>query len=121
MCILYIIYVNAHLELDKDKFFVGDRCVKWIYSNPDSNAGEQYVYNMLSTQLISSASEAVADVSDFYDRLGGECTQYLVDRGTFDFEEIEHFFDTVPDDFEDCTESSMERLISPVQARAERE
>jgi hypothetical protein len=88
----------------EDKFYV-DRengIVRWLYYNPDSDAGGQYVENVFDYALIREADDA----EDFFDHIGSRCKQYLIDVGTDDFANYDALFKTVPGDFEDCTEAT---------------
>ena len=95
-----------------DKFYTkyDSQRIEWVYFNPDSNEGGQYVYNMLNAHIIEKAAGLSAE--DFFDRIGSNCVQYLVDVNTFGFEEADYHFKNAPCDFEDCTEETMAALIA---------
>lgn len=57
-----------------------------MYYNPDSTAGGQIVYNKIPFELIYQASERTDDVKEFFEYIDSECKQYLIDKGTPDFE-----------------------------------
>jgi hypothetical protein len=95
---------------DEDKFYL-DRengVVRWLYYNPDSNAGGQYIENVFDFALIREAVEA----EDFFDHVGEHCNQYLIDVGTNDFADYDELFKTVPCDFEGYTEETKTALIA---------
>jgi hypothetical protein len=97
----------------EDKFYMRNNSIEWMYYNPDSDAGGQYVYNMLNARVINNAAKASKmGASEFFDRLGSECDQYLVDRGTCEFAEEDQNFNTIPGDLEECTEETMAALIA---------
>ena len=56
----------------KDAFFLDDEkeSVTWMYYNPDSNAGGQYVTNTLSYDDVVQAARQYESAGDFFDYLG---------------------------------------------------
>lgn len=99
-----------------DAFFL-DRdngSVTWMYYNPDSNAGGQYVTNTLSFDEIQQAAREYDSAEDFFDYLGSIATQELADVGTEWFEDAEREFNEKPD-LTDCTPATMEALIENVE------
>ena len=97
-----------------DKFYL-DResgTVRWLYYNPDSDAGGQYVENVFGYDLIREA----ADAEDFFDQIGGCCKQYLIDVGTDDFAGYDEMFKTVPGDFNGCTGATQTALVAAANA-----
>jgi hypothetical protein len=99
-------------DMTEDKFYFKPDAprVEWVYFNPDSGAGGQYVYNMLVASAIEKA--AWLENGDFFDRLGTSCVQFLIDRNTFGFAETDYYFKNAPCDFEDRTDETMEALIA---------
>ena len=99
----------------EDAFFINkeQESVTWMYFNPDSNAGGQYVTNTLSFDEIREAAQNHKSADDFFDYLGSIANQTLADVGTEWFEEAEKEFHTVPD-LTDCTSATMEALIENV-------
>ena len=96
----------------EDAFFI-DRdkeSVTWIYYNPDSNAGGQYVTNTLSFDEIREAAKEYKAAEDFFDYLGSIANQELADVGTEWFEDAEAEFHKTPD-LTDCTPATMAALI----------
>ena len=95
-----------------DAFFIDrdNESVTWMYYNPDSNAGGQYVTNMLSFDEIQQAAREYDSAEDFFDYLGSIANQELADVGTEWFEDAEREFHRTPD-LTDCTSATMEALI----------
>ena len=95
-----------------DAFFIDreNESVTWIYYNPDSNAGGQYVINTLSFDEIQQAAREYDSAEDFFDYLGSIANQELADVGTEWFEDAEREFHRTPD-LTDCTTATMEALI----------
>ena len=96
----------------EDAFFINreQESVTWMYFNPDSNAGGQYVTNTLSFDEIREAAQNHKSADDFFDYLGSIANQTLADVGTEWFEEAEKEFQTAPD-LTDCTSATMNSLI----------
>ena len=95
-----------------DAFFIDrdNESVNWMYYNPDSNAGGQYVINTLSFDEIQQAAQEYDSAEDFFDYLGSIANQELADVGTEWFEDAEREFHRTPD-LTDCTSATMEALI----------
>lgn len=95
-----------------DAFFIDrdNESVTWMYYNPDSNAGGQYVTNTLSFDEIQQAAREYDSAEDFFDYLGSIANQELADVGTEWFEDAEREFHKTPD-LTDCTTATMEALI----------
>lgn len=96
----------------EDAFFIDreNESVTWIYYNPDSNAGGQYVTNTLSFDEIREAAKEYKVAEDFFDYLGSIANQELADVGTEWFEDAEAEFHKTPD-LTDCTPDTMALLI----------
>lgn len=77
-----------------DAFFIDrdNENVTWMYYNPDSNAGGQYVTSTLSFDEIKEAAKTHKSTDDFFDYLGSIADQTLADVGTEWFEEAENAF-----------------------------
>ena len=99
-----------------DAFFLDDesQTVTWIYYNPDSNSGGQYVTNTLSYDDVIEAASQCEGVGDFFDYLGSIADQTLADVGTEWFEEAENAFSQTPD-YTECTPETMEALIETAE------
>lgn len=95
-----------------DAFFIDrdNESVTWMYYNPDSNAGGQYVTNTLSFDEIQQAAKEYDSAEDFFDYLGSIANQELADVGTEWFEDADREFHRTPD-LTDCTSATMEALI----------
>ena len=100
----------------EDVFFVDkeNKTVTWMYYNPDSNAGGQYVTNTLSYDDVIEAASQCEGVGDFFDYLGSIADQTLADVGTEWFEEAENAFSQTPD-YTECTPETIEALIETAE------
>ena len=98
-----------------DAFFIDrdNESVTWMYYNPDSNAGGQYVTNTLSFDEIQQAALEYDSAEDFFDYLGSIANQELADVGTEWFVDAESQFLEQPD-FTDCTKATMQSLVAAV-------
>ena len=94
-----------------DAFFLDDesQTVTWMYYNPDSNSGGQYVTNILSYDDVIEAARQYEGAGDFFDYLGSIAKQELADVGTERFAQAEEQFKETPD-FTDCTKATMESV-----------
>ena len=94
-----------------DAFFLDDesQTVTWMYYNPDSNSGGQYVTNTLSYDDVIETARQYEGAGDFFDYLGGIAKQELADVGTEWFTQAEEQFKETPD-FTDCTKATMESV-----------
>ena len=99
-----------------DAFFIDrdNESVTWMYYNPDSTAGGQYVTNTLSFDEIKEAAKTHKSTDDFFDYLGSIADQTLADVGTEWFEEAENAFSQTPD-YTECTPETMEALIETAE------
>ena len=99
-----------------DAFFIDrdNESVTWMYYNPDSNAGGQYVTSTLSFDEIKEAAKTHKSAGDFFDYLGSIANQTLADVGTEWFEEAENAFSQTPD-YTECTPETMEALIETAE------
>ena len=98
-----------------DAFFIDrdNESVTWMYYNPDSNAGGQYVTNTLSFDEIQQVAREYDSAEDFFDYLGSVANQELADVGSEWFEDAESQFSQQPD-FTDCTKATMQSLVAAV-------
>ena len=96
----------------EDVFFVDkeNKTVTWMYYNPDSNAGGQYVINTTTFDEVEEAAQKHKSADDFFDYLGNIANQTLADVGTEWFEEADNAFKQTPD-LTDCTSATMNSLI----------
>ena len=72
-----------------DRFYVDEEKgeVTWLYFNPDSTAGGQFVENVVTLEQIIALKEN-EDYTVFFDKLGSEARQTLVDVGDEDFRDV---------------------------------
>lgn len=93
-----------------DAFFVDkeNESITWMYYNPDSTAGGQYVTNILTFAEIRDVLNN-ADPEDFFDELGSIADQELADVDSPWFEEADDQFHSRPD-LMDCTERTRAAL-----------
>ena len=98
-----------------DAFFINtdNETVTWIYYNPDSVAGGQYVTNTLNFDEISVAAKRYDTPDEFFVYLGSIANQTLADVGTDWLAEAESQFLQQPD-LMDCTPETMKSLINLV-------
>ena len=96
----------------EDAFFThpDGSSVVWMYYNPDSEAGGQYVTNFISIYDIQEAASKHNDPEKFFDYLGSIARQELADVGTEWFKGAEIQFAKEPT-FTDCTKETMDNLI----------
>ena len=96
----------------EDVFFVDkeNKTVTWMYYNPDSNAGGQYVINTTTFDEVEEAAQKHKSADDFFDYLGSIANQELADVGTEWFEDAEAEFHKTPD-LTDCSPATMAVLI----------
>ena len=96
----------------EDVFFVDkeNKTVTWMYYNPDSNAGGQYVTNTITFDEVEEAAQKHKSADDFFDYLGSIANQELADVGTEWFEDAEAEFHKTPD-LTDCSPATMAVLI----------
>lgn len=96
-----------------DAFFVNNEneSVRWLYYNPNSTSGGQYVINNVSFSDIRTAYlHSGSDCEEFFDYLGMIAYQELADLGTewFDAAEAEFYS---PVTLTDCTDETMNHLL----------
>ncbi len=96
----------------EDVFFVDkeNKTVTWMYYNPDSNAGGQYVINTTTFDEVEEAAQKHKSADDFFDYLGNIANQTLADVGTEWFEEADNAFKQTPD-LTGCTSATMKALL----------
>ena len=102
----------------EDAFFVNpeNETVSWIYYNPNSNSGGQYVENICSFDeiiSISSIPNVLNNFQAFFDAFEEICIQDLSDKGTEYFEPMDKKFNGNPD-FTDCTKETMLGILERV-------
>lgn len=102
----------------EDAFFVNPEnlTVSWIYYNPNSNSGGQYVENICDFDDIIQASSipnVLDNFMEFFDAFETLCRQELSDKGTEDFELMEKRFNSNPD-FTDRTKETMLGILERI-------
>ena len=105
---------SANPETDYEDAFFIDRdseSVTWMYYNPDSTAGGQYVTNVLSFSDIQQAAQENKSADEFFDYLGSIARQELADVGTEWFADVERRFKDAPT-LTNCTPETMDSLVS---------
>lgn len=81
-------------DTDDVFYLFEDGRIHWVYYNPDSVSEGQYVLLIFTTEDIVDASNATNNMDDFFDYLQEYAKEYLIDRGTEDFESYEHSRET---------------------------
>ena len=81
-------------DTDDVFYLFEDGRIHWVYYNPDSVSEGQYVLLIFTTEDIIDASNATNNMDDFFDYLQEYAKEYLIDRGTEDFESYEHSRET---------------------------
>ena len=96
----------------EDAFFVNteNESVTWMYYNPYSTVGGQYVTNTLTFAEIRDAADNSDNTEDFFETLGEIADQELADVGSVWFDEAEVEFNSTPD-FTDRNARTMQSLI----------
>ena len=104
---------NTPVAEYEDAFFINrdNESVTWIYYNPDSVAGGQYVTNLISYEDIKEASEKADTPETFFDYLGSIARQELADVGSDWFVDADIQFRKQPD-LTDCIPETMQKLIA---------
>jgi|GEM_PF-2584531 len=109
-----IAYVDEnYTEFDKTKFYLdvcGGGWVRMVSYNPDSDAGGQLVYDLLSDCDISEAGRKSTTEDEFWDHLYAASRQTLQDIDTSDFADAAKEFLEDPYDFSDQNVEIMEKL-----------
>lgn len=103
---------TENIQSYTDAFFVNkdNETVTWIYYNPDSDAGGQYVTNQLSFTSVNKGAENYKTTDEFFDYLSSVANQTLADVGSEWFEATKSQFLQQPD-YTDCSEQTMSALI----------
>lgn len=106
-------YEDAQMAEYSDAFFIDKDAEKvtWMYYNPDSNSGGQYVTNSISFSEILEAAEKHDNPEAFFDYLGSIAYQTIEDVGTVEFEAEKLAFLQEPN-LKDATKDTMDSLIA---------
>ena len=112
---------------DKDNFYIraDEQLVTWIYYNPDSNRGGQYVESVFGYDLILEVARETKNFDgheDFFAFVLGDrlCQQYLIDVGTDGFEEYDTGKPWGEPTFVGHNEKTMNGLIALAQKSKEK-
>lgn len=83
---------TSYVPKDTDDVFYlfEDGRIHWVYYNPDSISEGQYVLLIFTTEDIIDASNVTNNMDDFFEYIQEYAKEYLIDRGTEDFENYEH-------------------------------
>ncbi len=97
------------------------REVLWVYFNPDSTEGGQFVENRVSYNLILEAEPQSENYFQFFDYIESNCSQYLIDIDTQEFEVEKKFFDFnyYEPDFEGISKQTMRGLVAAAKGKGE--
>lgn len=87
--------------------------VTWIYYNPDSSSGGQFVYTYMSYDDIFNAM----DTSDPLEYLESHCEQEVMDRGTEGFDGVAEEFMTDSEDISSRDEDYLDKLFALTEPR----
>lgn len=81
-----------YVPKDTDDIFYlfEDGRIHWIYYNPDSVSEGQYVLLIFTTEDIIETSNLTNNKDDFFDYIQEYAKEYLIDRGSEDFESYEY-------------------------------
>ena len=99
-----------------DRFYVdGEKgTVTWIYFNPDSASKGQFIENVVTFEQIAALMEN-EDYTVFFDKLGSEAKQYIVDSDDKEFRDTAYRFLTEEYTFRGFGSEAMEQLVSVVE------
>ena len=101
-----------------DRFYVDEEKgeVTWFYFNPDSTSRGQFVENIVTFEQISMLREN-EDYTVFFDKLGMEGKQYIVDSDDEEFRDAAIRFLTEEYSFRGYSSASREILVSMADER----
>ena len=105
--------------IDVDKFYIDkeSQSVDWVYFNPDSDAGGQFVYNSLSFEQIRQAAEQHKTAEDFFDNIGEVAKQTLLDIDSPGFQGARADFEAVTGYIKPCSIDTMKWLSDIAENR----
>lgn len=99
---------------NEDRIFIDEEnnAVTWIYFNPDSDAGGQFVENKLSYEDILDSAKATSNPNEFFNtHLASRAKQHLADVNTEFFKSIKEKFMSGTHRLSGCTTTAMYVLI----------
>ena len=105
-------------RFSNDRFYVDEEKgeVTWFYFNPDSTSRGQFVENIVTFEQISMLREN-EDYTVFFDKLGSEAKQYIVDSDDEEFRDAAIRFLTEEYSFRGYSSASREILVSMADER----
>ena len=101
---------RIYLDLDNDR-------IEWMYYNPDSVSGGQFVTNVFDRDLLEEALEGMVDAEDAFDYIGTNCRQYLADKGTDFYGEAWKRMETAEPFAIGCTLTTLDELRLAYRAK----
>ena len=105
--------------LTEDRFYLDleSDAIEWIYYNPDSNAGGQFVINIFDRMILEDALKDVIDAEDAFDYIGSISRQYLADRETDAYSEVWSRLESEQPYAVGCSFTTLEQLQLAYQAQ----
>ncbi len=102
-----------------DHFYVDlpSQQVEWIYYNPDSASGGQYVINYFDRESFETALTKFETPEEIFDYVGAVSKQYLADKGTQYFYVIRERLDTEKADVVGCGYTALDHISEMFVAR----
>ena len=101
-----------------DRFYVdmekGE--VRWLYFNPDSTSRGQFIENIVTFEQIVEHKDNM-DYSVFFDKLGSEAKQYIVDSDDKEFKDAAYHYLTDEYTFRGFGSAAREILISTAEEK----
>lgn len=96
-----------------DRFYVDKEKgeVTWLYFNPDSTSKGQFIENIITFEQIIEHKDNL-DYSVFFDKLGSEAKQYIVDSDDKEFKDVAYHYLTDKYTFRGFGSTAREILIS---------
>lgn len=98
------------MEQFGDRFYVTDNGINEVYWNPDADSGGQIVNNEISFAIIEQAAQ-YENPNEFFDYLGTNCKQYLIDIDEPGCAEYAKYLLSRVPSFTECTEHTMRELL----------
>ena len=105
-------------RFSNDRFYVNEEKgeVTWLYFNPDSTSGGQFIESIVTFEQISTLREN-EDYTVFFDKLGTEGKQYIIDSDDEEFRDVAIRFLTEKCSFRGYSSASREILVSMADER----
>lgn len=95
-----------------DYFYVDlpSQQVEWIYYNPDSTSGGQYVINYFDRETLGTALKRFETPEEIFDYIGSVADQHLADKGSMYFHVIRERLSTEKPDAVGCGYSTLDQM-----------